>query len=121
VAGDLAFVTDGSSGLQIINITNPSAPTLTGTYDTTQTANDVTVAGDLAFVADGFSGLQIINITNRRFQPSPAATTRRGRPTTSRWRVISRSWRTVLRSPDHQHHQSGRSSLTGTYHTPGMR
>jgi len=64
VAGDLAFVADGGSGLQIINITNPAIPTLTGAYNTTGNAGGVAIAGDLAFVADGASGLQIINITN---------------------------------------------------------
>jgi hypothetical protein len=64
VSGDLAFVADQASGLQIINIANPAGPSLTGTYDTPGTALGVAIAGDLAFVADYGGGLQIVNITN---------------------------------------------------------
>ncbi len=64
VAGGLALVADGSSGLQIVDITDPSAPTLVGTYDTPGFAQGVTVAGDLALLADGSSGLQIVDITD---------------------------------------------------------
>ncbi|MDH6083979.1 Calx-beta domain-containing protein [Umezakia ovalisporum] len=64
VVGDYAYVADGSSGLQILNITNPSSPTLTASYDTPDFALGVQVVGNYAYVADGESGLQIINITN---------------------------------------------------------
>jgi hypothetical protein len=64
VVGDYAYVADGLSGLQIINITNPSSPTLTGSYDTPDFALGVQVVGNYAYVADSFSGLQILNITN---------------------------------------------------------
>ena len=37
---------DGSNGLQIINISNPSNPTLTGTYNTSGVAQDVAVRGN---------------------------------------------------------------------------
>jgi hypothetical protein len=73
VAGDLVFVADDVSGLQIINITNPALPTLAGTYNTPGTAMGVAVAGDLAFVADGSFGLQIINVTNPA-GPTPTGT-----------------------------------------------
>ena len=55
VAGDLAFVADGLSGLQIIDISDPITPTLAGTYNTSGYARDVAVSGDLAFVADDYS------------------------------------------------------------------
>ena len=64
VSGNYAYVADGSSGLQIINIANPSSPTLAGSYDTPGFAGRVFVSGSYAYVADGSSGLQIINITN---------------------------------------------------------
>jgi hypothetical protein len=64
VAGDHAFVADGSSGLQVIDISDPTNPTLAGTYDTPGTAQGVAVAGDHAFVADGSSGLQVIDISD---------------------------------------------------------
>ena len=64
VAGDHAFVADRSSGLQVIDITDPTNPTLAGSYDTPGSAHAVAVAGDHAFVADGASGLQVIDITD---------------------------------------------------------
>jgi hypothetical protein len=64
VSGDLAFVADRVSGLQIINFANPASPSLSGTYDTPGVALGVAVAGDLAFVADYSGGLRIVNITN---------------------------------------------------------
>jgi hypothetical protein len=64
VSGDYAFVADGAAGLLIIDITNPTNPTLKGTYSTPSNATAVAVAGDLAFVADYDAGLLIIDITN---------------------------------------------------------
>ena len=64
VSGRYAYVAAGGSGLQIIDISNPSSPTLIGTYNTPNFAYDVTVSGNYAFVADGTSGLQIIDISN---------------------------------------------------------
>ena len=70
VAGNYAYVADGSSGLRIINVSDPAAPSEAGFYDTPGHANDVAVAaGDpqghtYAYVADGDSGLRIINVTD---------------------------------------------------------
>ncbi|MBC1198057.1 DUF4347 domain-containing protein, partial [Microcystis aeruginosa BLCCF158] len=67
VVGNYAYVADGDSGLQIIDISNPTNPTLKGNYDTTSSfhwAYDVQVVGNYAYVADGDSGLQIIDISN---------------------------------------------------------
>ena len=64
VAGNLAFVADFSSGLQIVDISDPTAPTFVGSYDTPGSAYGVAVDGDLAFVADQSSGLQIIDISD---------------------------------------------------------
>jgi hypothetical protein len=72
VVGNYAYVADDYSGLQIINISNPAAPTLTGSYDTPSYAFEVQVVGNYAYVADWDSGLQIINISN------PAAPTLTG-------------------------------------------
>ena len=64
VVGNYAYVADWISGLQIINISNPTAPSLAGTYDTTGYARGVQVVGNYAYVADYTLGLQIINISN---------------------------------------------------------
>ncbi|WP_414534032.1 LVIVD repeat-containing protein, partial [Dolichospermum circinale] len=52
------------SGLQIIDISNPSTPTLVGNYDTPNLAQGVQVIGKYAYVTDFDSGLQIIDISN---------------------------------------------------------
>jgi hypothetical protein len=62
--GNYAYVADYESGLQIINISNPAAPTLAGSYDTNNWAYGVQVVENYAYVADYYSGLQIINISN---------------------------------------------------------
>ena len=67
VVGDYAYVasTYGTTGLQIINVSNPEAPVGAGFYDTPGYPLDVAVAGDYAYVADEHSGgLRIINISD---------------------------------------------------------
>ncbi|WP_013334483.1 DUF4347 domain-containing protein [Gloeothece verrucosa] len=64
VTGNRAYVAAGNTGLQIIDTSNPTQPTLLGTYDTVGSANDVTVVDNIAYVADGSAGLQIIDISN---------------------------------------------------------
>ena len=64
VSFPLLTVADGSSGLQIVNISSPSSPALIGTYNTLGYAQDVTVSGNYAYVADNTAGLQIIDISN---------------------------------------------------------
>jgi hypothetical protein len=50
--GNYAYVADDESGLQIINISNPAAPTLAGSYDTNGYAMGVEVVGNYAYVGD---------------------------------------------------------------------
>jgi len=57
VVGNYAYVADGGSGLQIIDISNPINPTLKSNYDTSDFAYGVQVVGNYAYVADGYSGL----------------------------------------------------------------
>jgi hypothetical protein len=63
VVGNYAYVADGYSGLQIIDISNPTTPTLKGNYDTSDFARGVQVVGNYAYVADDYSGLQIIDVS----------------------------------------------------------
>ena len=85
---------DGSSGLQVIDITDPTNPTLVGTYDTPGTAYGVTVSGDRAFVADcrfrapGDRYQQIPRIP-RSWEPA----TRRAVPGASPSRATTLLWR----------------------------
>ena len=64
VSGNYAYVVDGSKGLMSIDITNPKAPTLAGSYDTAGSAYNVAVSGNYAYVGDQNNGLVIIDISN---------------------------------------------------------
>ncbi len=63
--GKYAFVADGGSGLQIIDVSNVAAPTPVGNL-ATDWAFDVKLSSDgkYAFVADESSGLTIIDVSN---------------------------------------------------------
>lgn len=60
ISGNLALAADSSSGLRVIDITDPSTPAEVGFLDTPGTSQDVAVSGDLALVADGNTGLAIV-------------------------------------------------------------
>jgi hypothetical protein len=48
VSGDLAYVANDTSGVQIIDVSNPSSPQLRGSYDTPGSAWGVFVSGGRA-------------------------------------------------------------------------
>ncbi len=56
VSGNYAYVADWGSGLQVIDVTIPSLPSLAGSYDTSGNAYGVCVSGNYTYVADGSSG-----------------------------------------------------------------
>jgi PKD repeat protein/subtilisin family serine protease len=64
VSGTYAYVADNSSGLRVIDISDPANPTEVGFYDTPGYANGVAVSGSYAYVADWISGLRVIDISN---------------------------------------------------------
>ena len=64
VAGDHAYVAAGLTGLQVVDVTNRSAPAIVGALDTPGNANGVAVAGNFAYIADGSQGLRIIDVQN---------------------------------------------------------
>ncbi len=64
VTNGLAFLAQGSSGLAILDVSNPGSPVMLGGYNTPGDALAVQVSGGLAFVADGSAGLQILSVTN---------------------------------------------------------
>ncbi|WP_198410872.1 SwmB domain-containing protein, partial [Synechococcus sp. UW179A] len=61
-------------GLDIIDVSDPTNPSLKGNFNTSGYARGVTLSadGNTAFVADGYSGLQIIDVSN---PASPTLTT----------------------------------------------
>lgn len=64
VSGDYAYVADGDSGLQVVDITDPIHPFIAGFCATPSFAYKVYVSGDFAYVADDYAGLQVVNITD---------------------------------------------------------
>jgi hypothetical protein len=56
----------GSSGLEVIDFTDPASPVKVGGYDddTQGNANALALAGRYAYVADGYSGMHVIDISN---------------------------------------------------------
>ncbi len=70
VSGTVAYVADGPSGLQVIDVSDPGSPVLLGSVGTPNYAFGVAVSADVAYVADGFSGLQVIDVSS--CEPCPA-------------------------------------------------
>lgn len=64
LAGGLAYVADGYSGLKVIDVSIPSNPRLVGSTDTPDFAFSIAVSGALACIADGIGGLQVIDISD---------------------------------------------------------
>ncbi len=64
VTNGRAILAQGAYGLAIVDINDPSAPTMLGGYNTPGTAVAVHVSGDLAFVADNAAGLQVFSVAN---------------------------------------------------------
>jgi len=69
VSGDYAYATGTHKGFQIIDISNPAATSLVGSYgasvgsdNISGSASEMYVSGNYAYIADG--GLDIINISN---------------------------------------------------------
>jgi hypothetical protein len=64
---DVAFVADGNSGVQIINVTNPALPQLISTYNTNGYSYDITSANvngtEYAFIADGTNDFILLDVS----------------------------------------------------------
>ncbi len=64
VVGELVYVATGTTGLHIVDVSDPTSPRDIGYLDTPGQAMDVAVAENFAYVADNDSGLRVINISN---------------------------------------------------------
>jgi len=62
VSGNYAYVSDGN--LQVIDIADPTNPTIVGSADTPDRAYGVYVSDNYAYVADYESGLQVIDVSD---------------------------------------------------------
>ena len=65
ISKEYAYVADGESGLQIINISDTSSLTIINNYDDEiGDANSIDIINNLAYIADRENGIQVINIDN---------------------------------------------------------
>jgi hypothetical protein len=71
--GKTVFLADGSAGLKVIDVSNPSHPQLIGFYDDAPNSCElngfgrrITISDDghYVYMADGLSGLKIFNVCN---------------------------------------------------------
>lgn len=66
VVGTRAFVGDGLGGLQVLDVSDPTAPRYVGGYSATGSGGyflEIDVAGDHVYVADLFAGLRVIDVS----------------------------------------------------------
>jgi PKD repeat protein len=63
VAGDKAYVADGSGGLQVVDISTPADPLILGSAESLDQALDVVVIGNLAFMASRNWGFRIFDLS----------------------------------------------------------
>jgi len=63
VNGNYAYVAEGSSGIEILDIANPAAPTSVGSLPTTN-AYRLALRGTDLYLADGNGGLKVIDVSN---------------------------------------------------------
>lgn len=65
VIGTTAYIADGGSGLQILDVSNLDSPFLLGSYDSPGFSQDVAVVGSTAYVADGVDGgLLVLDVSD---------------------------------------------------------
>ncbi len=63
VDGGIAYVADGPSGIQIVDISDPSAPVIIGSADTPGNAVKLAMQGNTLFVADRTGGVQVFDVS----------------------------------------------------------
>lgn len=64
IHGTYAYLADGTSGLRIIDISNPNSPIEVGFCNTPGFAYSICIKGNYAYIAAGGSGLRIIDISS---------------------------------------------------------
>ena len=72
VVGNLAFIAFLTSGVEIIDVSDPTQMTRRSTYEPPLGSHNLAIVGDRRYVAGGYAGLRIVDISN------PAAPTELG-------------------------------------------
>jgi len=63
VAGDLAFLADGFTGLRVLDVSNPHLPGQIGALGTEGYAEAIVRQDDLVYLADNAKGLRIVDVS----------------------------------------------------------
>jgi len=64
VAGSLAYVASGESGLTIINVSNPANPVLVGRFSLSGYTRDCSVSGSFVYLAHSLRGVVAVDVSN---------------------------------------------------------
>jgi hypothetical protein len=64
VVGELAYIAAGEQGLRVVDVSDPSSPTVLGVLETPGEAKDVVVREDRAYAAVGDAGLVVVDIAD---------------------------------------------------------
>ncbi len=64
VQDDHAYLATGTTGLHIVDVSDPERPWRVDEIETPGEANDVYVTGNLAYIADGLRGLRIVDVAD---------------------------------------------------------
>ncbi|HEX6290977.1 MAG TPA: hypothetical protein VFZ66_17460, partial [Herpetosiphonaceae bacterium] len=64
VVDKLAYISGHTTGLQIIDVSNPARPRARGSYQPGRSLHDIQVVGHLAYLADSSYGLHIVDVKN---------------------------------------------------------
>ncbi|WP_417375975.1 Calx-beta domain-containing protein [Gimesia maris] len=64
VVENIAYISDGNSGLRVLDVSDPDNISELGAFDTSGVALDVQVVGNIAYVADSSEGLRILDISD---------------------------------------------------------
>lgn len=64
ISGNRAYLAGSGQGQIILDISNPSNPTVLGTFDENSESNDIAISDEIIYSADGTNGLEIIDISN---------------------------------------------------------
>ena len=65
VSNGYAYIADGDSGFQIIDVSDPVNPIRTGGFDTPGHVEGIAISGNYLYVADGFQGIEVFDITSK--------------------------------------------------------
>ena len=63
VQGDYAYIAAGASGVQVVDVADPTKPKIIAALDTAGTAIDIKARGDHLYIADGSNGLVVMDIS----------------------------------------------------------